>query len=57
MLRFKGFDQAVVVTISGMELAEKVKKGQLKTGKLGGPHGDDEGTVEGGARSLRYTTT
>jgi hypothetical protein len=25
-----------VVTISGIEPAEKIKKGQLKTGKLGG---------------------
>jgi transposase-like protein len=29
------FDNAVV-TISGIELAEKIKKGQCKTGKLGG---------------------
>ena len=35
MLRFKRFDNAVV-TISGIELAEKIKKGQFKTGKLGG---------------------
>jgi len=35
MLGFKRFDNAVV-TISGIELAEKVKKGQFKTGKLGG---------------------
>src|SRR5215472_15586921 len=26
------------VTISGIELAEKIKKGQFKTGKLGGCH-------------------
>jgi len=26
-----------VVTISGIELAEKIKKGQFKTGQLGGP--------------------
>jgi hypothetical protein len=26
----------VVVTIGGIELAEKIKKGQFKTGKLGG---------------------
>jgi len=32
---FKRFDNAVV-TISGIELAEKIKKGQFKTGKLGG---------------------
>jgi transposase-like protein len=35
MLGFKRFDNAVV-TISGIELAEKIKKGQFKTGKLGG---------------------
>ena len=35
MLGFKRFDHAVV-TISGIELAEEIKKGQFKTGKLGG---------------------
>jgi len=35
MLGFKRFDYAVV-TIPGIELAEKIKKGQFKTGKLGG---------------------
>jgi transposase-like protein len=35
MLGFKRFDNALV-TISGIELAEKIKKGQFKTGKLGG---------------------
>ena len=35
MLGFKRFDNAVV-TISGIELAEKIKKGQFKTSKLGG---------------------
>ena len=40
MLGFKRFDNAAV-TISGIELAEKIKKGQFKTGqfktgKLGG---------------------
>ena len=35
MLGFKRFDNAVV-TISGIELAEKIKKDQFKTGKLGG---------------------
>jgi hypothetical protein len=35
MLGFKRFDNAAV-TISGIELAEKIKKGQYKTGKLGG---------------------
>jgi transposase-like protein len=36
MLGFKRFDNAAV-TISGIELAEKIKKGQFKTRKLGGP--------------------
>jgi transposase-like protein len=35
MLGFKRFDNALV-TIFGIELAEKIKKGQFKTGKLGG---------------------
>ncbi len=35
MLGFKRFDNAEV-TISGIELAEKIKKGQFMTGKLGG---------------------
>src|SRR5215469_6099218 len=35
MLGFKRFDHAAV-TISGIELAKKIKKGQFKTGKLGG---------------------
>ena len=34
MLGFKRFDYAAV-TITGIELAEKIKKGQFKTGKLG----------------------
>jgi hypothetical protein len=34
MLGFKRFDHAVV-TISGIELAEQIKKGQFKTGKFG----------------------
>ena len=50
MLGFKQFDNAVI-TISGIELAEKIKKGKFKTGKLGVP-GDDDGTVERGTRSL-----
>jgi len=37
MLGLKRFDNAVV-TISGIELAEKIKKGQFKTSKLGGCH-------------------
>ena len=36
MLGLKSFRTAAVV-ISGIELAEKVKKGQYKIGKLGGP--------------------
>ena len=51
MLGFKRFDNAVV-TISGIELAEKIKKGQFKNGKLGGRPADHVGTVEGGARRL-----
>ena len=35
MLGFKRFDHAAV-TISGIELAEQIKKGQFKTGKLCG---------------------
>ena len=35
MLGLKRFRNAVVV-ISGIELAEKIKKGQFKLGKLGG---------------------
>jgi transposase-like protein len=34
MLGFKRFDNAAV-TISGIELAEQIKKGQVKTGKFG----------------------
>ena len=34
MLGFKRFDHAAV-TIGGIELAEKIKKGQFKTGDLG----------------------
>ena len=37
MLGFKQFDNAAV-TISGIELAEKIKKRQFKIGKLGGRH-------------------
>jgi len=35
MLGLKSFGTAAVV-ISGIELAEKIKKGQFRTGKLGG---------------------
>ena len=34
MLGFKRFDNAAV-TIGGIELAEKIKKGQFKAGKFG----------------------
>jgi hypothetical protein len=34
MLGFKRFDHAVV-TISGIELSEQIKKGQFKIGKFG----------------------
>ena len=37
MLGFKRFENAVV-TISGIELAEKIKKGQFKIGKFAGRH-------------------
>ena len=51
MLGFKRFDNAAV-TISGIELAEKIKKGQFKTGKLGGCDATMTRTVERGTRSL-----
>jgi len=35
MLGLKSFESATIV-ISGIELAEKIKKGQFKFGKLGG---------------------
>jgi transposase-like protein len=37
-LGFKRFGNAAV-TISGIELAERIKKEQFKIGKLGGPRG------------------
>ena len=51
MLGFKRFDHAVV-TISGIELAEQIKKRQFKTGKLGsrkdeGNHGETMGKGSG----------
>jgi transposase-like protein len=36
MVGLKSFE-AAVVTVSGIELAEKIRKRQFKTGKLGGP--------------------
>jgi hypothetical protein len=55
MLGFKRFDNAVV-TICGIELAEKIKKGQFKTSKLGRRNLTD-GTVERGTRSLNPIAT
>ena len=56
MLGFKRFDNAVV-TISGIELAEKIKKGQFKKGqfkkgKLGGCDATMTEPVERGTRCL-----
>jgi transposase-like protein len=51
MLGFKRFGNAVV-TISGIELAEKIKKGQFKTGQTRRVQCDHDGTVERGTRSL-----
>jgi len=48
---FKRFDNAAV-TISGIELAEKIKKGQYKTGKLGGRKATMSEVVERGTRRL-----
>ena len=45
MLGFKRFDHAVV-TITGIELAEKIKKGQFKTGKFGNREIYYVGTLE-----------
>ena len=45
MLGFKRFDNAAV-TISGIELAEKIKKGQFKTGKFGNRKSTMSGIVE-----------
>ena len=51
MLGFKRFGNAVV-TISGIGLAEKIKKGQFRDGQAGPAQRDFDGTVEGGTRSL-----
>jgi transposase-like protein len=51
MLGFKRFDNAVV-TISGIELAEKIKKGQFKTGKLAGCDATITELWKRGTRSL-----
>src|SRR5205085_2478793 len=45
MLGFKRFDNAAI-TISGIELAEKIKKGQFKTGKFGPSEMDSVGSLE-----------
>ena len=47
MLGLKGFRTAAVV-IRGVELAEKIKKGQFKTGKKGRAHGNPAGTLASG---------
>ncbi len=44
MLGLKSFSTAAVV-IGGIELAEKIKKGQFKIGKLGGNDGKDAGDL------------
>jgi hypothetical protein len=49
MLGIKRFDHAVV-TVSGIELAEKIKKGQFKTGPARRVQCADVGTMERGAR-------
>jgi hypothetical protein len=50
MLGFKRFDHAAI-TISGIELAEQIKKGQFKTGKFREIESDYVGTLErGGCR-------
>ena len=51
MLGFKRFGHAVV-TIRGIELAEKIKKGQFKTGKLGGTKASMSELWGGGPRRL-----
>jgi len=51
MLGFKRFDNAVV-TISGVELAEKIKKRTIQDRQVGRPKGDDVGVVERGTRCL-----
>jgi transposase-like protein len=51
MLGFKRFDNAVV-TVSGIGLAEKIKKGQYKDGQAGRPKGNDVGAVERRTRRL-----
>jgi hypothetical protein len=54
MLGFKRFDHAAV-TISGIELAEKIKKGQFQDGQAGRPKGDDVGVLERRIRCLSPT--
>jgi hypothetical protein len=44
MLGLKSFQTAEVV-IGGIELAEKIKKGQFKMGKLDRGQGDDAGDL------------
>lgn len=52
MLGFKRFDNAAI-TISGIELAEKIKKGQFKIGKLGGRHATIAELLERGTRRVK----
>jgi transposase-like protein len=51
MLGFKRFDNAAV-KISGIELAEKIKKRTIQDAQAGRPKGDDVGVVERGTRCL-----
>ena len=53
MLGFKRFDTAAV-TISGIELAAKIRKHQFKVGKLARPTKDDSGDL--GSRGRRVIT-
>jgi hypothetical protein len=57
MLGLKRFDSALV-TISGIDLEEKIKKG-LQDGQARRVQCDDDGTVERGTRilSLQFVTT
>jgi hypothetical protein len=54
MLGLKSFRTAAVV-ISGIELAEKIKKKQFHMSKLGG-HGNDAGDLASGPGCITGTT-
>ena len=56
MLGLKRFDNAAV-TISGIELAEKIKKRTIQDGQAGRPKGDDVGVVERGTRCLSHRSS